>query len=203
MIARLRGSPDWRILVFLLALEATSCATLNISPIPPGFPEGKRVEFRDGSLRIEAYRMAEPAEYARIFDDDLTDAGITAVWISVENRGPSTCNLEGARWNLRVSGQSFKRLESRQVLDRYYKQKQIRAYGFHADSVAVQKLESISLNPVELEPGQRGSGLIFFRLPAPPLPANLPAVLQLRGLRACGQAGREIELVLEYAHPRS
>jgi hypothetical protein len=159
---------------------------------------------RNGSLLIQAHRIVRAEEYEQIFDENLTDAGITAVWVSLENQGDLTCNLGQARWSLHISGQHLSRITSREVLKRYYQHKGIRAYSIRSDSSAEQKLDSISLTSGNLPPGRKESGLIFFRL------ANLPAstdtsraILKMRKLPPCGQDAREIELVLTDADPRS
>ncbi len=144
-------------------------------------------------------------EYWALFDDNLPEIGLLAVWVELRNTRPQEIDLSGVKWELQRGPESFHAADLGQVFKQYYKRHDVRLYSLNADNDARQAMSLWLLHTSRLRPEESQKGFLFFRLNSyQPPDWNRGTVLFARGFP--GDAGerrarRNLELPLFHANP--
>ncbi len=184
-----------------LTLFLANCATLHV---PHSIPELERSEcysiLSDG-ISIQVKPIVGLESYWDLFDDNLPEIGIAAVWISIHNSRGDAIQVEPRRWHLFLGARRHSLLSPEQVLDRYYEGRKIRMYSVHADRRARQLLDRIGLQRQMLPPAGIAEGLVFMRVESRAGARwNQDARLVVRGVIGTGGSRKEIEIPLYADH---
>jgi hypothetical protein len=179
-----------------------ACSTLQVPMTVPTFKPAEVLRADTTDMRLEVKPIVGVRSYWQLFDDNLPEIGIAAVWVALTNLSDGMIDFSRSKWLIQIGGRVYGRLDNSQVLDQYYKRRHIRMYTDYADRRARQKLARITFDLVSLRPSAQEDGLVFFRVN----PASAPdwtrgAVLQIRNVRTAGRKSLDLNLPLAYAHP--
>jgi hypothetical protein len=189
------------ILLATLALLA-SCSSLQVPLQPPTFKEREYVRGGNSGLNLAVKPIEGIKAYWELFDDNLPEIGIAAVWVTAKNTSGQTIDLTRSKWTVHIGDRKMARLENAAVLNRYYKGRQIRMYTVEADQRARRDLERMTFHPGRLQPAMGAEGLIFFRIdPSPAAQWTRGAILQINHVRIDNGKWIELNLPLTYASP--
>ncbi len=199
----LRGEALQKLIPTLLLLcMAQSCGTLDVPLKPPQFQPADFFSARRDGIEVLAKPIVGVDNYLDLFDDNLPEIGIAAVWVMVRDVGAGDITLEKSRWDLRVGGGEHSSLSVNQVFETYYKRRGIRLYSQHSDERGRADLEKLMLKSAPVRSRQERAGFVFFRI-TPVLSAEWAhgAVLSLRNLRIANHQKADIEVSLSHANP--
>lgn len=171
---------------FLLSILCASCITYNVRPISTPDFERMSVRRSQGPIEVGADAYFETDKQVAVFDASLTEVGVLAVQILIQNRGESAVLIKPGKLLLRVSnGMEIAPVEARAVVakfDRDYGKSFDRAavaFGLIGAAVAIsassasEKAQSDrhldyaakELKKVVIEKGGSTHGFVFFILP--------------------------------------
>ncbi len=153
------------ILISLTAFCSHSCTTLHVPVQPPAFAPGDPEAVEVSGIEIRAKAIEGRDTYLSLFEDDLPEIGIVAIWVSVRNGSPLALPATGFRWELRHGSSTFHSLSTRKVFDLYYRARRIRAYSAHSDSEARRGMEKLSFPEGILPQSAAREGFVFFKVP--------------------------------------
>jgi hypothetical protein len=190
-------------LLLPLLLAALSCATLRVPDSAPSFKTEQFARTEKSGLILEAHAVAALEEYWELFEDNLPDIGIAALWIRIRNDRAGPVSPRIGRWRLVSPGGKYRPLGADELFDRYYDLRGIRAFSVHADQQARERLQPLLFDGGSpLRPSETRSGFVFFRTPPARSAAWVKdARLVLRGLRLADRESVTLELPLNYASP--
>jgi hypothetical protein len=156
---------------------------------------------REGVI-IGAHPIEGRENYWDLFDDELPQIGIAALWVRIENSRSEPVDLSDLSWTLEARGESFSNLSTDQVLDRYYDRRGIRFYSVNSDRKAREDLEKVMLKTGRLLPAAISQGFVFLDIdPAAGNEWSHGAKLFVRGIRLENRQKLEFELSPVDAHP--
>jgi hypothetical protein len=183
-----------------IGFAVTGCSTLHVPAARPQLAPRESVETAAGDVVLRAAAIVGKERYQDLFDDDLPQFGIVAVWITVENRGNREIAVDPKRWYVMAGTRRYPAMSPNEMVDRYYHGRGIRLYVLRADERARDSLGQLSLQRARLAPGASADGFVFFRTDGPaPASWNLEASLVARGIRPGGEQKLDMQLPL-YAH---
>ena len=138
----------------------------------------------------------------QLFNENLPEIGIGAVWIVLHNAQSEAIDLSKAKWSLEVGRQEYAPATASQMLKRYYKKRHIRMHTIKADETARRNLEGLALHLDRVGPSMDSSGFLFFQI-EPTRAANWTRNGTLRLKSITLSQGRQItiSLPLSYANP--
>lgn len=186
----------------LLLCVTQACATLEVPVTPPQFQAADFFSAGRDGIEIRAKPIEGIDSYLELFDDNLPEIGIAAVWVIVRNVRAEEISLENARWNLRVGGDGASDLGVSQIFEAYYKRRGIRFYSQYMDERERADLQNLIFKGGRIPPSREQSGFVFFRI-EPVLNAEwaCTAVLGLRDIRISDHQKADLEVSLSYANP--
>ncbi len=198
-----RGEAICRIIPALFLLCVTpACVTLEIPVTPPQF---QAVDFFSASregIEIRAKPIEGMDNYLELFDDNLPEIGIAAVWATVRNLRDEDISFEHARWDLRAAGNNYSELTISQVFGHYYKRRGVRLYSQYADQRERADLDRLILKDGQIRPGQERAGFLFFNIPSVPSAGwARTTMLRVRDIRFPRHRKADITVSLSYANP--
>jgi hypothetical protein len=129
------------------AVLFAACTTLQVPVVPPDTTRLKLCEGSGMGYHIRVWPLVDPELYAANFDEFLPGIGIAAIWLEVDGQAQEVDPGTGTRWVLRTPQGQKRALTSRQVLDRYYQERRVRAYSTKVDTDAEHRLRAVSLGP--------------------------------------------------------
>jgi hypothetical protein len=183
-----------------VVFEVSGCSTLHVPAVRPDFSASESVQTATEGVILRAAAVLGRERYSDLFDDDLPQLGIVAVWITVENRSRQEVAVEPKRWYVLSAGRRCPAMSPNEMVDRYYHERNIRLYVVRADERARERLEQLSFQRARLAPGASSEGFVFFRTDASAPPSwNLEATLMAGGIRLGGERKLDMQLPL-YAH---
>lgn len=139
--------------------------------------------------------------YYELFDDNLPQVGIIAVWVTMENRSRQAAVVDPRHWYLKAADRRCASMSVNKLVDHYYNERGIRFYTVQADERARDRLAKLCLRREALAPGASAEGFVFFRIDSPAPPSwNLGATLMAAEIKLGGARRLDMQLPL-YAHP--
>jgi hypothetical protein len=194
--------------VFLLGSLAglsSSCSVLQAPVSPPALHREQQYRISSAGLIIEAAPIRSWEEYWELFDDNLPEIGLLAVWVEVRNSRAQEVDLSTVKWRLMRGPENLSATGINELFSWYYKSRKLRFYSVNADKQSRQAFSKWMLPSSHLQPAQSQKGFLFFRSSSS-LGAdwNHNAVLVVRGLPAeteTHDAYRNLELPLFNANP--
>jgi hypothetical protein len=188
-------------LLVAFALAAGGCSTLHVPATVPGFSVTGSFHAEADAITIRARPIVGKESYSELFDDDLPQFSIIAVWATLENHSQKTVAVDPKQWYLLAAGRRCPVLPVNKMVDRYYHERGIRFYTVRADERTRERLQRLSLPGGELAPGSSAEGFVFFRIDGSAPPSwDHDAVLMARGIKLGGERKLDMQLPL-YAHP--
>jgi hypothetical protein len=199
MGARSGGVFPFVLLLVSLAGASSSCSVLRAPMSPPAVPGEHRHRFAAAGVVVEAAPVRSWEDYWSLFDDNLPEIGLLAVWVEVRNDGPEEIDLGEVKWQLIKGSETLRAAGIDDLFSRYYDRRQLRVYNVDADKQARRSFSRWMLASDRLPPSQSRQGFLFFRSGSSMGPDwNRDAVLIARGRRG---AVRNMELPLFNANP--
>lgn len=198
----IRGPILCRSLAFTLLATLSNCTTLRISQ-PPRIPKNDSFHsITVSGLELRALSFSSIGDYWDLFDENLPELGIAAVWVSLANRTQEEKNLANARWELFIGGRRCPVLDTPGIFKRYYKGRGVRLVTERADASARHEFDKILLRSEAIEGGKEANGFLFFKIP--PAAASTwsrGAILRLRNIHWPTGSIARMELPLSNAKP--
>ena len=199
----IRGVVRWRQLAaaWPLWIFLASCTTLKV---PLRFPEvsGPTLQASREGVTLGAHLIEGRENYWELFDDELPQIGIAALWVRIENSRTEPIDLSDLTWELEARGESFSDLSTDQVLDRFYDRRGIRFYSVHSDRKTREDLEKVMLKTGRLLPAAISQGFVFLDVnPSAGHGWSHGAKLFARGIRLENRQKIEFEFSPIDAHP--
>jgi hypothetical protein len=183
------------------ALAAGGCSTLHVPATVPDFSAAGSFHAEVDGITLRATPIVGKESYGELFDDDLPQFGIIAIWATLENHSKKTVAVDPQKWHLLAASRRCPVLPVNKMVDRYYRERRIRFYTVQADERTREKLRSLSLQGGGLAPGSSAEGFVFFRIDGSAPPSwNHDAMLMARGIKLGGERKLDMQLPL-YAHP--
>jgi len=147
-------------------LACSACASLHVPAAAPTIPGNRWISANAGGLSIRVAPLTERMNYWEVFDENLPECGIVALWMEISNGSGVSYGLGEAAWRLRVGNREFRPLNSEEVLQRYYEGRRIRFYSEEGDRKARIDLAERMLPHTVLPPSGKVAGFLFFALDA-------------------------------------
>ncbi len=184
-----------------VVLAVSGCVTLHVPAVGPDFTAREYVEKESKGIVLRVRPIVGKESYGELFDDDLPQVGIVAVWATVENHSRLDAAVDPGQWYLQVADHRCRSVSANKMVDRYYHERGIRLYVVQADERTRERLEKLSMRREALAPGASAEGFVFFRIDHSAPPSwNLDATLIAEGIRLGGARKLDMQLPL-YAHP--
>jgi hypothetical protein len=189
--------------LLLILLLSVSCATLRVPETAPSFKAEEFVRASQAGLVLEARPVVDRESYWDLFEDDLPQFGIVAIWVNIRNERTGTVTVGPRCWRLRSAGGEERILNAGQLFEQYYDKRRIRAFSMHSDQEAREKLQPLMLNmTTPLRASETRSGFVFFRIRPSSATGRLSSArLILRDVRLPDRKSLTLELPLTYATP--
>jgi hypothetical protein len=181
---------------FLIA----GCSSLQV-PV-----NGPRIDARDafsgsvGSITVQAKPIEGRDEYWALFDDNLPESGLAAVWVVVRNAEASEIDLSKTHWKMRTPGGTAAALKTDAVFKRYYRSRRIRLYSVEVDRQARLKMEQLMLQRGFVRPAATAEGYLFF--PVAPGSGVWPENGTLVADNIRLQDARQVQVQVSLSHAR-
>ncbi len=180
-------------------LLMASCTSLQAPVEPPVYDSRHSVSAEDRDIRIDIMPIEGNSSYEDLFEEDLPRLGIAAAWVSIRNMGSAPVDLRHLEWFLYRNGIRYKELRTNQLLSRYYKARNIRAYTLNADQKARLKVEKLLFRSDSLTPGALEDGFVYFEIDPAIAPAWIAGgFIQARDIRL--EDGSKISIEVHFAH---
>jgi len=185
-----------------LVVLAVGCSSLRVPLDPPEISPSERFAGESDGLVVRAAPIVGRERYWDIFDENLPQSDVAALWIELHNRRRSAVTSRGVRWFLRTGDRNAEALAAREVLNRYYGKRGVRYYSTEADRAALARLDRLSLQFESLAPSGAAAGFLFFRIPPESESAWFrDAALVGVGLSSDRRSKTPFMLPLRYASP--
>lgn len=195
---------SWQIFVFLPIAAAllTSCSSMHVPLKPLSFKADEFLRASNSGLNLSVKPIESIHAYWELFDDNLPEIGIAAVWVVVGNTSDATIDLTHSQWFVQLGERKYVRMENAALFSRYYRGRNVRMYTVNADKRARLDLERMTLHPGRLRQAMQADGFVFFGID----PSRAPqwtrgARLQIRGIRIENGKRIKLNLPLAYASP--
>jgi hypothetical protein len=180
----------------------TSCTTLQVPVSGPSFPLQEVLRGSREGVEIGVTPIVAEDEYLQLFDDDLPEIGIAALWVEVHNTRSTAIEMNPVGWHLRTSGQESSSLSIEEVFARYYQGRKVRMYAIGTDGTARLNMERVIFRPGPIQPAAKRQGFVFFRLnPAIPSGWNRGATLGVDNIWLDRSNKINLEIALSHANP--
>lgn len=193
------------LLISVLALGAmvvTSCATLQAPASPPSFPQQELLRQNREGIDIAVKPVVGEDEYLQLFDENLPQSGIVALWVTVHNTRAAPIELHPTSWCLRVAGQSFPAMSISELFKRFYEANHVRMYSLETDRTARLNMDRLALQQGQIPPSVKREGFTFFRIDPSLISSwNSRASLWARDIRLNPHAVIALEIALSHARP--
>lgn len=191
-------------ILLLVSAVGSACAVLHAPLAPPAVtPEG-RFHLSAEGLEIEAQPIRTWEQNWELFDDNLPEIGLLAVWVELRDTSSKELDLARAKWELRRGADRLRPLSLDGIYENYYKRHHTRFYGVKADRDAREVMGKWLLDAGRLRPSESRRGFLFFKTASAQTPDwNRGAVLTLSRFAHVGGArnDRRLELPLFHARP--
>lgn len=199
---RKQGSFGSRAALPLVLLLSASCATLTVPPQVPRFDSGEMKHVAAHGIDLAVKPIEGRDSYWALFDDNLPEAGLAAIWMSVRNDNNAPVDFSKVRWVFRRGTKDLKPLDGDQVFKLYYRARRIRMYQVQADRQARLALERVRFQPGRVRPSTAREGFVFFRVDPNPSGAGIGrGALLAEGIRLSDGRPASLRLDLDYANP--
>jgi hypothetical protein len=188
-------------LLVAFALAVGGCSTLHVPATAPAFSATGSFHAEADGITLRVRPIVGKESYSELFDDDLPQFGILAVWTTLENHSKKTVAVDPKQWYLLAASRRCPVLPVNKMVDRYYRERRIRFYTVRADERTRERLQRLSLQGGGLAPGSSAEGFVFFRIDGSAPPSwNHDAMLMAKGIKLGGERKLDMQLPL-YAHP--
>jgi hypothetical protein len=155
-----------------------------------------------GGVAIGARPIIGRDRYWDLFDENLPEFGIGAIWVELQNDTETETDMSTARWALAESEAVVLELDSNGFFDRYYHLRRIRMVSTEADRKLKLDLENIRFQAVRISPRTAKQGFLFFPI-QPTISEDWlrNGILQVSRIRNGQGAVLSFEVSLTHANP--
>jgi hypothetical protein len=150
--------------VVAISLLMCSCSTINVPVDPPEFKPDEMLCASGAGVEMGVKPIQGRDSYWSLFDDNLPEAGIAALWVSVRNVADGEIDFSKVKWVLRRGGTDQLALDGDHVFKLYYRARHVRMYGVETDRQARLAMERIRFQPGRIRPSMVREGFLFFRV---------------------------------------
>lgn len=179
-----------------------SCATLKVPADPPEFKSEEMLHAGAPGIEMSVMPIRGRDSYWSLFDDNLPEAGIAAVWVTVRNTADAELDLSRVKWVLSRDGRDYPALNGDQVFKLYYQARHVRMYAAESDRRARLALERIRFQPGRVSPSANREGFVFFRIDPGASPDwSERGILIADDIRVGNNRMSMLQVHLSYAHP--
>jgi hypothetical protein len=192
----------WQGLLLSAAVFLTaSCSSMQVPVRGFEIPSQELLFFSQNGVSIGARAIVGRDHYWDLFDDNLPEFGIGAIWVEVRNESESILDMSSVRWILDGNQAGKKELDSSSVLDRYYKMRRIRMVSSEENRKSIVNLEFVRFRSARIPSRSSSQGFLFFR--TNPYESENWARGSLRAERVRDSQGRilSIQVSLANANP--
>jgi len=184
----------------VVSLLMCSCATLNVPVDPPRFNPDEMLRTSVLGVELSVKPIQGRDSYWSLFDDNLPEAGIGAIWVAAKNVADGEIDFTKARWMLRRGSADQPALDGDQVFKLYYRARHIRMYGVETDRQAKLALERIRFQSGLIRPSMIQEGFLFFRV-VPSSALDWSGTLIVDNIRLKDARISSLQVQLTYANP--
>jgi hypothetical protein len=180
----------------------SSCSSLHVPLNAPLFGSEDLLHASNSGIDLAAKPIEGTASYWQLFDDNLPEIGIGAVWVVIHSNRDDAIDLTKAKWSIKIGELVHTPLSTSEILKLYYKGRKIRMYTLKADETARRNLDNLEFHPGGKSSSLMHDGFVFFRI----APTQVPdwtrgGILRLEDIRLINGQKITIELPLSYANP--
>lgn len=190
------------LLLLTACLIAMSCGSLQVPFEAPPIKSEELVKQSQKGIDIQAKAIEGRYRYWDLFDDNLPEIGIVAVWVKVKNIRDGSIDLNRTKWILELDGAKHKAIDVSRVLDIYYEKRSVRFYSQNADRQTRHKLHNIIFKPGSIASHLERDGFLFFRVDSGTEKGwSRNATLRAEEIRLEDRQQTEIRLSLTHVNP--
>jgi hypothetical protein len=151
-------------LLFIAILFTPSCTSLQV-PVRSYEMSPRELLFSSqNGISVGARPIVGRDRYWDLFDDNLPEFGIGAIWVQVRNETETGLDMSAVHWILAENQAGIKELDSTGVLDRYYQMRRIRLVTVEEDRKSQQNLEFVRFPITRIPSHSSEQGFLFFRI---------------------------------------
>jgi len=183
-----------------VSLLMCSCATLDVPVDPPRFKPDEMLRTSASGVELGVKPIQGRDSYWSLFNDNLPEAGIGAIWVAIKNVTDNEIDFSKVRWVLRRGTTDRLPLDGDQVFKLYYRARHIRMYGIETDRQAKRALDRIRFQPGLMPPSAVREGFLFFRV-APRSALDWSGTLSADNIRFKDGRTSSLQVLLAYANP--
>lgn len=185
-----------------ISLLMCSCTTLTVPVDPPQFKPDEMLCTSAPGVELGVKPIQGRDSYWSLFDDNLPEAGIGALWVSVKNVADVEIDFSKVKWVLRRGSTDQLALDGDQVFKLYYRARHIRMYAVETDRQARLAVERIRFQPGRIRPSMVREGFLFFRVvPSSALDWSGRGTLFADNIRLKDGRISSLQVRLAYANP--
>jgi hypothetical protein len=140
-----------------------ACITLRVPARAPEFAAADLVRATVEDVTLEARAIQGTAANHDLFDDDLPEIGIGAVWVSIRNARSAPIDLGSVQWALTMRDRQYAALRRDDLLKRFYKGRKIRLYSTRTHGDAQAALDRALFRATTIAPGSTAAGFVFLK----------------------------------------
>jgi hypothetical protein len=160
---RVRGIGLARICVLTSAIVlSASCAHMQVPSRSLVIPSRELQFTSRGGVAIGARPIVGRDRYWDLFDENLPEFGIGAIWVDMQNDSETALDMGKARWVLAENQAEMRELDPNGFFDRYYHLRQIRMVSTEADRKSKLALENIRFQAARIPSRTAKQGFLFF-----------------------------------------
>jgi hypothetical protein len=155
-----------------------------------------------GEVELSATPIQSTDDYWELFDDNLPEIGLVALWIEMRNTGSRETDLSRVRWELRRGTLLLREASADDIFKQYYQRRQVRLYSVNSDLIARKAMSGALMKSGRLQPSESCSGFLVFKSKSPlPQDWSRDGVLVGRGFPPRSGGRKTVELPLTHANP--
>jgi hypothetical protein len=179
-----------------------SCAPMQIPARSYVIPSQELRFTSGGGVAIGARAIVGRDRYWDLFDENLPEFGIGAIWVEMHNDTESALDLGSIRWTLAGNQELTRELDSNGFFDRYYHVRRIRMVSTESDRKSKLDLENIHFQALAMPPRTTRQGFLFFPI-APTTSEDWVrnGILQASRVRDGRGANLSFQVSLAHANP--
>jgi hypothetical protein len=188
--------------ILSLILLSAACSGFQAPLDTPAFPAGELFRIEKQGLGLQVKPIEGTHDNWRLFNENLPENGIGAVWFVLHNRRRDEVDVTAIKWILKLGNENYRPIRAAETLHRFQKYHRTRMITLKAEEDSLKVLRDLEYHANRLESSRPGSGYLFFPIhPTPNASWCRNAVLRLEGIVLSDGRELAIDLPLSHADP--
>ena len=104
-----------RAILFWASFLANSCSSLQLPLEPPNFAAQELLHAGDAGVNLRVKPIEGIQSYWQLFNENLPEAGIGAIWVVLSNTQTEAIDLSKARWTLTFGHRDYARASASEI----------------------------------------------------------------------------------------